>query len=734
MVHADGSPNHNQNFPWNSEDTTPPPTELSAQDALFRDPNDFFAAPLTFCAKFWEKHILKTIDPHLRNKYLRWIKHGVRIQDFLKPFTVDSYKGLKINSTTPKKQEFDNHIPPHQNLWVSQEINNLLNFGVIKKWSDCPGFNSSPTPHIVHPLQVKEQTDKNRLIYDAQYLNCFMDPPHFTMEGVAKVAQLGWNNMYMTLVDHKNGYFHIGLDSSSWKYFGLKWENIYYVYVTLTFGWSPSCFIYSTFTDLVANHVRTLTLALIVTWVDDSLSTNSISTHNQSQPQQLTSANFVCYILCMVLYNAGYFINLKKSILTPTQSIQFLGLIVDSLNQKFFVPKNKVDKLLLLINTILTENMCTLKTLEKCVGKCRNMSIAVPAAILYTRSQYQTLAENLSHKLSPHRARQKLIKIPTHLREELLLWLNLDTLLLNGGSWISPEHIYTQLPNLDAYTDASGHRWGGKFITNSETFVTAGQFSKEEIPLHINNKEAAALLKTLQNFLETHPLLVYGKLFIVKVDNEALFQIYMSEGSSKQLFITNICKQLFWLQIKYHCKINLAWIPSKNNLADPSTREDRLQDISITNTRFQALSRVKGPFHMDLMSSFHTAQRDNLGNRLPFYSQYYEKQAVNTDVFAQNISRTKTPQDTLKGPDYCFPPLKMTGQFLKHLMQCKGWCVVIVPETTSTWNHIILLGQIDRTHIANRFEENVFWTFRNNTLISFKSKFKMIAVELDFRV
>ena len=669
----------------------------------------------------------------MKYKYLRWLRQGVKIQDFLKPHTCDTYKGIELNSTLPAPKQFNNHVQPKHISWVSQEITNLLEYGVIKKWKDCPQSISSPRPHIIHPLQVKEQSDKNRLIYDAQYLNCFMSPPSFTMEGVSKLPQQGWANMYMTVIDHKNGYFHIGLDKNSWTFFGLCWEDTDYVYTTLCFGWSPSAFIYTTFTELIADYTRNLTLTLAITWIDDTLTTNSIHCQHKSTQTQLDSANHVCCILCMVLYKAGYFINIAKSILTPAQKLQFLGLIIDSANCKFFVPKPKVDKLILLISKILSENMCTLKELEKCVGKCRNMAIAVPPAKLYTRAQYQTLSQNLSPLQSPHKARTKLISLTNILRDELNMWLKLDTILLNGSSWLKPEHIYGQLSNFDAFSDASGRRWGGHFLVNSETFTTAGQFTKTELILHINNKEGIALLRSLENFLNTHPLLVKGKMFIIKIDNETLYHIFKQGGSSKQMFLTNICKQIFWLEIKFQCKINLTWVPSKENKADPSTRVEEQQDLSLSNTSFQTLLHKKGPFHMDLMSSYATVHKDTSGNHLPFYSQYYEAQATSTDVFAQNLTRLLTPEDILRGPDYCFPPFKMIGQFLSHLLLCKGWCIVIVPDIPASWKHILLFGQTDKYLISQPYQDNTFFGYKQNTLLPFKSKFRMVAIELDFR-
>ena len=92
---------------------------------------------------------------------------------------------------------------------------------------------------------------------------------------------------------------------------------------------------------------------------------------------------------------SGYFVNLKKSVLRPGQILKFLGIIVNSRDAKFYVPQDKFQKLMLIIYQALENKFIPFKLLEKCVGKCTSMSIAVPAAKLYTRGQYAALAEIL---------------------------------------------------------------------------------------------------------------------------------------------------------------------------------------------------------------------------------------------------------------------------------------------------------------------------------------------------
>lgn len=49
---------------------------------------------------------------------------------------------------------------------------------------------------------------------------------------------------FQTSSDNKSGYQHVLLCSSSRTYFGLEWNDVYFTFYTLPFGWKASAFIY----------------------------------------------------------------------------------------------------------------------------------------------------------------------------------------------------------------------------------------------------------------------------------------------------------------------------------------------------------------------------------------------------------------------------------------------------------------------------------------------------------
>ena len=78
---------------------------------------------------------------------------------------------------------------------------------------------------------------------------------------------------------------------------------------------------------------------------------------------------------------------------------------------------------------------------------------------------------------------------------------------------------------------------------------------------------------------------------------------------------------------------------------------------------FNTLWKKWGPFKWDLMASASTAKKDPQGNRLSFFSKFFEESTSGVDLFAQNLT-------WIEGA-YCFPPIPMIGMVLKFLREQK---------------------------------------------------------------
>ena len=182
---------------------------------------------------------------------------------------------------------------------------------------------------------------------------------------------------FQTTFDDKSGYQHVRLHPSSETYFGLEWDNFFFVFRTLPFGWKASAYIYHNLGLVVSHAARSLGVPLSQ-YIDDRHVGQLFASPMRSVIlPSAQRAEAAAYILCYILIEAGYFINTDKSQPVPSTVVCFLGFLCDSMRQAFFIPT--------LWESILSSSCVSLKTLQRFAGKVVSLSLAIPGCKLYVR-------------------------------------------------------------------------------------------------------------------------------------------------------------------------------------------------------------------------------------------------------------------------------------------------------------------------------------------------------------
>ena len=473
-----------------------------------REEKGFMVGSLGLCEIFWEKEILS--DHPNKQLLLSWLQ-GVRIELFFNQFTREVYKGKKVEAKNPTPIQLKNYVPTEFASWVNTTIKEYKRIQMLVPWSEVRRENENLLPDLILPLGIEPQ--KPRLLWDARYLNLFCKQCPFSLDGVDKVRVIGWEKMYLFKIDHKSGYLHVPFHRESWKYLGVEWENEILVFTCLAFGGSICPVIYHSLSDATTKYLRKLDIPGL-TYIDDTLGGTPIFNKGKSPEVQLASARRACYVTTLVMFCAGYFLN-KKCIFEPVMRIPYLGIECDTENLMFWIPEEKMKKLVFLISAILKKGVSNFVELEKIVGKCRSMSIAVPAAALYTRAQYKTLKE----EERPHkRGETKTIYIVGDLKEELEMWLKLAT-KLNGATWRKPSNIRLAV---QGFSDSSSRRTAGVFTTlEQKQFVCAEELSGTDLNRHINKQEGIALRNSIETVCLNFPKQIKGLGVLCRVDIKA---------------------------------------------------------------------------------------------------------------------------------------------------------------------------------------------------------------------
>jgi len=151
---------------------------------------------------------------------------------------------------------FSNRIPPAFRDFVDSEISSLLRLGCVARWDDVRGPDDPVAPLLQMSLSVEES--KPRLIYDARPLNACIRDFLFSMDTVARVAQVASPDCFMNSLDDKSAFHHILLRLSSWPLFGFKYAGVSYRWRVLPFGFCASPWVYHTLSEVKASSLRSL--------------------------------------------------------------------------------------------------------------------------------------------------------------------------------------------------------------------------------------------------------------------------------------------------------------------------------------------------------------------------------------------------------------------------------------------------------------------------------------------
>ena len=83
----------------------------------------------------------------------------------------------------------------------------------------------------------------------------------------------------------------------------------------------------------------------------------------------------------------GFWINYEKSIIIPTQKLEFLGFIIDSTSMSLALPVGKIQSIKSSARKLLrTKGTISIRQLSRFIGLCTSAKYAVPQAPLHYRS------------------------------------------------------------------------------------------------------------------------------------------------------------------------------------------------------------------------------------------------------------------------------------------------------------------------------------------------------------
>jgi len=217
------------------------------------------------------------------------------------------------------------HLDNLQTLFVEEELSRLLCLGAI-----CP-LGHLETPHVSSIGVVPKKNCGSRLIINMRLLNIAISPPCFKYKDLALLAPLLKEGDYMTMINLKDGFFHVPVLPSHQSLMSFWWEGKTYVFQVLPFGMSALPWLFTCFVQAMVHHLLRQGMR-VMAYMDNFI----IIGHSHQQALEHTTRTL------SILDQLGWQVNFEKSDLTPSQSKEFLGLLINTTGPPSFkVPPRK---------------------------------------------------------------------------------------------------------------------------------------------------------------------------------------------------------------------------------------------------------------------------------------------------------------------------------------------------------------------------------------------------------
>ena len=554
--------------------------------------------------KFWEKWAVLGVNP----KVVSVLREG-----YVLPFRSRPYltREPKITSC---------YVDPHRNSYLLEALHQLLNKNTVELVQ-----NPQSLGFYNRLFLVPKPNNRWRPILDLSKLNNFLKTQTFKMETPETIRTSLQTGEWVTSIDFKDAYFHVPINSPSWKYMRFHIQGKTYQFKALPFGLSTAPMEFT----VIAKEVKWLAMRQgikIHQYLDDWLVRARSLQVCRQQTQSLVT-------LCKDL---GWLVNQEKSELEPKQIFNFVGYQFDLKEGRVRPTQERWQSLQVKIREILTYPVCPVRNFMSLIGLLTATEKQVHMGRLHTRP----IQWHLKNNWRILETLEKTIPIPRSLHPHLRWWLEEDNVITG-----QPLHLLAHA--LQIFTDASKEGWGAHL----NELMARGSWSLPESKLHINYLELKAVLLALKEF----QTLCTNKVVLIATDNTTVVAYINKEGGMKSGPLCALLWRILTWCTRNQVTLKTRHIPGRLNvIADKLSRLGQTihTEWSLNPEVFKAICNRWHRPQVDLFAT-------RFNNKLPqFVSPVPDPQAWAVDALSLSW----------EGLDpYAFPPAAILGKVVEKL-------------------------------------------------------------------
>ena len=218
---------------------------------------------------------------------------------------------------------------PSEQIALDLAVNKFLCHGIVEPCEPSSGlcFYSNIFP-------VLKKDGSARIILNLSDLNVHVEHVHFKMETLKDVIPVVFHKCFFATIDLQDAYYSVPIRPADRDWLRFLWHGKHYRFTCLPQGFTSAPRIFTRLLKPVFALFRKFGL-ITTCYIDDCI---FIAASRDKLMDQLRFA-------LQVFDSLGLTVNVGKSSLTPSQKVEFLGFIIDSVNMSISITSQKQVKI-----------------------------------------------------------------------------------------------------------------------------------------------------------------------------------------------------------------------------------------------------------------------------------------------------------------------------------------------------------------------------------------------------
>jgi len=545
--------------------------------------------------------------------------------------------------------------PPSAVATLTEEVEGLVRKGAVIPVSPDQVMQGHYSTYFIVP----KKDGGLRPILNLKFFNRNVRKRKFKMETLKSIIAAVSPRQWLASVDLKDAYFHVPIARCHHKYLRFLWQGQAYEYRVLPFGLSSAPRVFTKVLAPVIAHLRKHGVQ-VYAYLDDIL----IASDSQS------AAHEAVRLALDFLTRAGFVLNLKKSDLTPTQDLVYIGGRFRTLLGHVFLPERRLQALLKCVQSFRKAGSYrTALQFLSMLGLMASTISVVAYAHLHMRPIQWYVKDHWDLRdLTRTRLKQRLL-VRSDLVQDLQWWTVPANLAIGLPFSLPP-------PTATVTTDASMEGWGGHaHLPGEEPLLFSDLWSPEERLLHINVLELRAVVLVLTRLKDR----LLGQMVKIECDNTTTVAYINHQGGVHSRAQNLETIRLYSLVVPLGISLQAVHRPGVDNvLADFLSRtRPNPTEWSLDRVTTSILFNMWGTPQVDLFAS-------HLNNHLPvWFGRTQHQGAAAYDALLQPWSGLFL---------YAFPPFALLQRVLLKIKGDLPEAVVLIAPTwpRRSWFHLLL--------------------------------------------